>query len=110
MATARPPAVLSRALAMPPASSSARPRASPRGNHVEGLDHPQHGPHQAQQRPDGGDGVKDAEVAAERLVTRSPQSMTACSTSTAGRPHLRTAPAKTFATGLPLSSHRARAC
>ena len=29
MATARPPAVLSRALAMPPASSSVRPRASP---------------------------------------------------------------------------------
>ncbi len=41
-------------------------------------------------------------------MTRSPASMIACSTSTDGRPHLRTAAPNTTATGLLLSSHSLR--
>ena len=67
MATASPPAVFNRALAMPPASNSARPRASAGGDHVERLDHAQHGAHQPQQRADGGHAVEDAEVAAQTV-------------------------------------------
>ncbi len=62
MATASPPAVFNRALAMPPASSSARPRASDGGDGVERLDHAQHGAHQSQQRADRGHAVEYAEV------------------------------------------------